>query len=41
VQIDANADGTYETTVTLNEGGATLVTGISQGARVQTTDAAP
>ncbi len=39
VQIDANADGAYETSVTLNEGGATLVTGISQGARVQTTDA--
>lgn len=40
VQIDKDANGSYETTVTLNEGGVTLVTGISQGARVQTTDAA-
>jgi uncharacterized repeat protein (TIGR01451 family) len=35
VQIDANGDGTYETTVTLNEGGSYLATGISRGARVQ------
>ncbi|MGB9300437.1 MAG: hypothetical protein WCD51_07580, partial [Anaerolineae bacterium] len=34
VQIDANADGTYETEVVLQEGGSTLVTGILQGARV-------
>lgn len=40
VQIDKDANGSYETSVTLQEGGATLVTGISQGARVQTTDAA-
>jgi hypothetical protein len=35
VQIDADANGTYETTVTLQEGGSTLATGILQGARVQ------
>jgi len=40
VQIDKDANGSYETTITLQEGGATLVTGIYQGARVQTTDAA-
>ncbi len=34
VQIDANADGTYETTITLQEGGTYLVSGISQGAKV-------
>ena len=34
VQIDADANGTYETTVTLQEGGTTLVSGIRQGARV-------
>jgi len=39
VQIDKDANGSYETSITLNEGGATLVTGVSQGARVQTTDA--
>ena len=37
VQIDANADGTYETSVTLHEGDTYLVSGISQGARVQST----
>jgi len=35
VQIDADANGSYETSVTLQEGGSTLVTGILQGARVQ------
>ncbi len=35
VQIDADANGSYESTVTLQEGGSTLVTGILQGARVQ------
>ena len=34
VQIDADANGTYETTVTLQEGGTTLAAGILQGARV-------
>ena len=34
VQIDADANGTYETTVTLQEGGTTLATGTLQGARV-------
>ncbi len=37
VQIDADADGTYETSVTLHEGDTYLVTGILQGARVQST----
>ncbi len=40
VQIDKDANGSYESSTTLQEGGATLVTGISQGARVQSTDAA-
>jgi hypothetical protein len=40
VQIDKDANGSYETNVTLQEGGTTLVTPVSQGARVQTTDAA-
>ena len=31
VQIDADANGTYETTVTLQEGGSYLVTGILPG----------
>ena len=35
VQIDANADGTYETSITLNQGQATLSASLSQGARVQ------
>ena len=35
VQIDADANGTFETTVTLQEGGTTLVPNILQGARVQ------
>lgn len=35
VDIDADANGSYETNVPLNEGGSYLVTGISQGARVQ------
>lgn len=34
VQVDSDANGTYETTVVLNEGQATLVSGILQGARV-------
>jgi uncharacterized repeat protein (TIGR01451 family) len=35
VQVDADADGSFETTVMLNEGQATLVPGTKQGARVQ------
>ncbi len=35
VQIDANVDGIYGTTVYLQEGGTHLVDGILQGARVQ------
>ncbi len=35
VQIDADANGSYETTVTLQEGGSYLAAGILQGARVQ------
>ena len=35
VDIDANADNTYETSVVLNEGEATLVPSVSQGARVE------
>jgi uncharacterized repeat protein (TIGR01451 family) len=35
VQIDKDANGIYETTITLNEGHAALVEGIGQGARVQ------
>ena len=38
VQIDNDATAGYESSVTLNEGGATLVTGIRQGARVQSPD---
>lgn len=34
VQIDADANGSYETVVVLQEGGATLVPNIQQGARV-------
>ena len=35
VQIDANADGVYEQSVVLQEGGAALAEGTLQGARVQ------
>lgn len=35
VQIDADANGSYETTVVLNEGNSYLATGTLQGARVQ------
>jgi uncharacterized repeat protein (TIGR01451 family) len=35
VQIDADANGSYETTVVLQEGESTLVTGVLQGARVE------
>ncbi len=35
VQIDADANGSYESAVTLQEGGSTLIPGIRQGARVQ------
>jgi uncharacterized repeat protein (TIGR01451 family) len=35
VQVDADANGSFETTVTLNEGQATLVAPTRQGARVQ------
>ncbi len=38
VQIDANADGTYEPSIVLQEGGSYLATSVRQGARVQTTD---
>lgn len=34
VQIDADANGTYETTITLHEGGSYLASSIRQGARV-------
>jgi len=34
VNIDKDANGTFETTITLNEGGSYLVEGVSQGARV-------
>ncbi|HQJ51745.1 MAG TPA: C25 family cysteine peptidase [Anaerolineae bacterium] len=34
VQVDKDANGSYETTVVLDEGEATLVSGILQGARV-------
>ncbi|MCS6845325.1 MAG: carboxypeptidase regulatory-like domain-containing protein, partial [Caldilineales bacterium] len=34
VQIDADANGTYETSVALQEGGSYLITGTRQGARV-------
>ncbi len=34
VQIDADANGSYETAITLQEGGATLVENIRQGAKV-------
>lgn len=35
VQVDADANGSFETTTTLNEGGAILVPGVKQGARVE------
>ncbi len=35
VQVDADADGVYETSVVLNEGGSTLIANVRQGARVQ------
>ena len=40
VQIDANGDGAFENTQTLNEGSSYLATGISRGARVESTDEA-
>ncbi len=38
VEIDADADGAFESSATLQEGGSTLVTGILQGASVRSTD---